>query len=452
MLSGNDSSTSSAVGIVPSEEDRAALDEVAAWIVGRLAVRDAGLPPTEPDRPLPPITRSGAGTAAAWRTLRDQVVPTAVRSDHPRYLAFVPQAASVAAVAADLVISAAGIYAGGEFDAGIVVAAERAAAVWLADLIGLPAGAHGVFTPGGTVANLSALVAARHVAAGRGLAGPGVILAGAGAHSSVEAAARVMGARLIVDGDSEGRLDTTALDRLASRVPAREIIAVVGTAGATNTGVVDDLAAIADFSAARGLWFHVDAAYGGAAMLSPRARTAFAGIERCDSVTIDPHKWLFAPYDCGAVLYRDPSLAYAAHAQQADYLDVYDQGDNPADYAIGLSRRARGLPLWFSLLANGTDAYRAGIEACLNLAAYAARQVEKIPGLELMREPSLSIVLIRRVGWAESDYSRFADQARASGLGVFAPTRYAGEPALRLCFVNPVTTERDIDRILEGLR
>jgi glutamate/tyrosine decarboxylase-like PLP-dependent enzyme len=425
---------------------------VAAWIVGRLAERGAGLPPTESGRPLPPITRSGAGTAAAWRTLRDQVVPTAVRSDHPRYLAFVPQAASVASVAADLVISAAGIYAGGEFDAGLVVAAERAAAAWLADLVGLPADAHGVFTPGGTVANLSALVAARHRAAGRGLVGPGVILAGAGAHSSVEAAARVMGARLLVDGDSEGRIDAAALARLASHVPAREIVAVVGTAGATNTGVVDVLVAVADFSEAQALWFHVDAAYGGAAMLSPRARPAFAGIERCDSVTIDPHKWLFAPYDCGAVLYRDPSLAYAAHAQQADYLDVYDQGDNPADYAIGLSRRARGLPLWFSLLANGSDAYRAGIEACLDLAAYAARQVEKIPSLELMREPSLSIVLIRRVGWAERDYSCFADQARATGLGVFAPTRYAGEPALRLCFVNPVTTERDIDRILEGLR
>lgn len=452
MLSGSDSSDSSAIGFVPSEEDRAALGEVAAWIVGRLAERDAGLPPAEPDGPLPPIARSGAGMAAAWRTLRDRVVSTAVRSDHPRYLAFVPQAASVAAVAADLVISAAGIYAGGEFDAGVVVAAERAAAAWLADLVGLPAGAHGVFTPGGTVANLSALVAARHQAAGRGLVGPGVILAGVGAHSSVEAAARVMGARLVVDGDRDGRLDAPALARLASCVPAREIVAVVGTAGATNTGLVDDLAAVADFSAARGLWFHVDAAYGGAAMLSPRARAAFAGIGRCDSVTIDPHKWLFAPYDCGAVLYRDPSLAYAAHAQQADYLDVYDQGDNPADYAVGLSRRARGLPLWFSLLANGSDAYRAGIEACLDLAAYTAQRVEENPDLELMRAPSLSIVLIRRVGWAEGDYRRFADRARAGGLGVIAPTRFAGEPALRLCFVNPVTTERDVDRILEGLR
>ena len=148
----------------------------------------------------------------------------------------------------------------------------------------------------------------------------------------------------------------------------------------------------------RDLWMHVDAAYGGAALLAPSVRDHFGGIEAADSLVIDPHKWLFAPFDCAALLYRDPDLARAVHTQDASYLDViHDEPDewNPSDYAYQLTRRARGLPLWFSLAVHGSDAYRDAIERVLATAHAAAERIRALPHLELVRDPELSIVLFR---------------------------------------------------------
>ena len=156
---------------------------------------------------------------------------------------------------------------------------------------------------------------------------------------------------------------------------------------------------------------HVDAAYGGAALLAPSVRDRFAGIEHADSLVIDPHKWLYAPFDCAALLYRDPALARAVHTQDASYLDViHDEPDewNPSDYAYQLTRRARGLPLWFSLAVHGSDAYRDAIERVLATAHAAAARIRALPHLELVREPELSIVLFRRTGWTGADYDAWS--------------------------------------------
>jgi glutamate/tyrosine decarboxylase-like PLP-dependent enzyme len=276
---------------------------------------------------------------------------------------------------------------------------------------------------------------------------------GASAHASVRSAAAIMGCRVAEAGTPDSVLRAADLEPVLDALDPADVVAVVVSAGATNTGAVDALAEIADSCASRGLWLHVDAAYGGAAMLAPAYRDLFAGIERADSVTIDPHKWLFTPFDCAAVLYRDPALARAAHRQDADYLDAAhgEAADNPADYAIHLTRRARGLPLWASLLANGTDAYVDAVEQCLATAGYAAKQVEAHPVLELAADPQLSVVLFRRAGWSPSDYARWSREAQATGLALVTPTKFAGQTVFRLCVVNPLTTRADIDLLLASV-
>ncbi len=433
-------------------EDGTVLADVADWIGTRLS-GPATTPDAAPRRALPAVGREGLGTRAAWQVLRDDVLPTAFPTDHPRYLAFVGGAPSPAAVLADAALSAAAIYGGSELEAGAVVAAERAAVRWLCDLVGYPEQAHGTFVSGGSIANLSALVAARHGRTATTGEPPRTLVVGASAHSSVRAAAAIMGCRVAVAGDADSALTAAELETVLDTLDPRDVVAVVASAGATNTGAVDQLDAIAASCRSRGIWLHVDAAYGGAALLAPAWRPAFAGIDAADSVTIDPHKWLFTPFDCAAVLYRDPTVARAAHRQSAHYLDAAngDEADNPADYAVHLTRRARGVPLWASLLANGTDAYVDAVEGCLAMATYAAKRIEASPHLELVTEPGLSVVLFRRRGWTPSDYAAWSHRARVRGLGLITPTAYGGETVLRLCFVNPATTHDDVDLVVRDL-
>jgi glutamate/tyrosine decarboxylase-like PLP-dependent enzyme len=198
---------------------------------------------------------------------------------------------------------------------------------------------------------------------------------------------------------------------------------------------------------------HVDGAYGGAAIASPNARSRLAGVERADSFVVDPHKWLFAPVDCAALVYRNPELARAAFAQRAEYIDPIESRAewNPSDYAIHLSRRARGLPLWFSLATHGSGAYAAAVDRGLELARAAAEQISAAPHLELAYEPELSVVLFRRSGWEPERYQEWSDRMLAAGLTLTAPTTWRGETLLRFCFINPLTTEEDIAEILNSL-
>jgi aromatic-L-amino-acid/L-tryptophan decarboxylase len=437
----------------PTPEEEKLIAEVSAWAIERLTFREDTFPAHSEITPLPPIAAAGIGPTDAWQVLRDHVLPTALPTDHPRYLAFVGGSPTVMSVVGDVAVSAAGVYAGSALEGGRVVDAEGAALRWLARLAGLPECAFGTFVSGGSIANLSAFVAARHDRRRRSGRQPTVIVAGTSAHASVASAAAIMGCDLVVDGDRDGRLDHAAMVRVLASTDVTDIAAVVATAGATNTGAIDDLVGVAQLCDERGLWLHVDAAYGGAALLSERTRAQFRGIERADSVTIDPHKWLFTGYDCAAVLYRDPAAARGAHTQVASYLEpVNAHGhDNPSDYAIHLSRRARGIPLWLSLLANGTTAYRDAVEHCLLLADYAAQRIRDRPELEIAGTPALSIVLFRRMGWTATQYRAWSARCIATGLGLVTPTVLDGETVLRLCFVNPLTSTSDIDRILTDL-
>ena len=201
---------------------------------------------------------------------------------------------------------------------------------------------------------------------------------------------------------------------------------------------------------------HVDGAYGGAALAAPSVRGRFAGIEAADSFIVDPHKWLFAPFDSCALLYRDPEIARRAHTQHAEYLDVlHGAGEvhewNASDYAHHLSRRARGLPLWFSLATHGTAAYTEAIETTLRVAREGARLVDAAPHLELLLEPELSIVLFRRRGWDAASYHAWSDDQLARQQSFVTPTAWQGETVLRWCIVNPLTTVDDLAAIVASL-
>jgi glutamate/tyrosine decarboxylase-like PLP-dependent enzyme len=437
----------------PTPEDAAAAREMLEWALARLANRREVLPPATTAEVLPALTARGIGTEAAMRLLLDVVFPTAIPPDHPRFLAFIPGTPTVMAALADMALSPAMIFGGSRLEAGAAVDAEDAALRWLADAAGFPAEAQGTFVSGGSIANLSALVAARgnrYAAARRQ-----VIVAGASAHSSMAAAARIMGCDLCAapPSDAHGRLTGATLDAALEGLEPEDVVAVVATAGATNNGAVDDLAGVAEVCAARGIWLHVDGAYGGAALLSPRTRPLFDGIERADSFIVNPHKWLYAPFDCAAVLYRDGAAARQALTQEADYLDAIsdDVAGNPSDLAIHLTRRPRGLPLWASVMAYGTAAYTEAVDHCLDIADYAAQRILTAPDLELVLKPALTVVLFRRRGWSADDYTAWSEEAIRSGLGFITPTKHLGETVLRFCFINPLTTRDDVDLVLADL-
>jgi glutamate/tyrosine decarboxylase-like PLP-dependent enzyme len=268
------------------------------------------------------------------------------------------------------------------------------------------------------------------------------------AHSSVLAAASVLDAEVVVVPENkQGQMTGEALR--ATLMKSRDVFAVVASAGTTNAGVIDDLADVANICERFGAWFHVDGAYGGAALAAPSVRNLFNGIERADSFIVDPHKWLFATYDCCALLYRQPELARAAHAQKAGYLDAIDREVwNPWDYGVHLTRRARGLPFWFSLATHGTNRYAAAIEQTLATARAVAQGIQAIPQLSLLAEPTLSVVLFERPGWDDLTYRRWSRRLALEGRILCIPTLWRGRTALRLAFVNPAT---EADRVLEVL-
>jgi len=187
-------------------------------------------------------------------------------------------------------------------------------------------------------------------------------------------------------------------------------------------------------------------------LCAPSVRADFDGVEAADSFIVDPHKWLFAPFDACALVYRNPALAKEAHSQHASYLDTLkDDNWSPSDYAINLTRRTRGLPFWFSLAAHGTDAYSEAMEQTLTIARDAAELVRQHPNLELLRDPDLSIVAFTRKGWAAADYQKWSDELLADQVGFIPPSSHRGQPILRFAIVNPWTKITDIQMILDRL-
>ncbi|WP_184753004.1 pyridoxal phosphate-dependent decarboxylase family protein [Microbacterium thalassium] len=447
-----------------SHDTRSIVDEVLDYARRRAVYENVPL-----DKPLTPrdlsrlasgsISADGIGARRAIALFENVLAPACVTTDHPAYLSFIPSAPTKAAIAFDLVVSASSVYGGSWMEGSGAVFAENEVLHWLAAEFGLPQGAGGVFMQGGTIGNLSALVTARDVARRRnrdlGRPDPGrwAVVGSAEAHSSIASAAAVMDVDVVdVPTGDDGRLHGDAVARALDE-HGDAVFAVVATGGTTNFGIVDDIASVADAVKERGVWLHIDGAYGLAAMLVDRMRPVFAGVEKADSLIVDPHKWLFAPFDACALIYRDPDQALLAHTQKAEYLDTLTGGAdwNPSDLGIQLTRRARGLPLWFSLATHGTDEYRSAIEHGIDLAREIADEIERRPGLSLVRDPQLSVVVFRREGWSLADYAAWSDQLLEEQLGFVVPSSHRGEPVLRFAIVSPLTTFELLTSILDTL-
>jgi glutamate/tyrosine decarboxylase-like PLP-dependent enzyme len=398
----------------------------------------------------------GNEAADVLRLFVDTLATAVVSCDSPRFLSFIPAAPTKAALLFDMFVSCSSLQGTSWLEAAGVVVAENQALEVIANQAGFPAGSGGCFVAGGSAGNLSALVVARDTAAfrrGRPAPARPLIAVSDDAHSSVGKALHVTGVEALVVPTKDHRLTGAALRAALEHDPrADDVVGVVATAGTTNAGIVDDLDGVADVAQEQSLWLHIDGAYGGAALFAPSVRDKFVGFGRADSFIVDPHKWLFAPFDCAALLYRQPNLAKAVHTQDASYLEILHSQNpeewNPSDYAYHLTRRARGLPIWFSMAVNGLDAYRDAVEAGLAIARRAAREITLTPQTELVRQPELSVVLFRRPGWTKPDYDAWSAKLLADQTGFVTPTTWEGETVARFAFLHPDTTIEMVQEIL----
>jgi aromatic-L-amino-acid decarboxylase len=407
--------------------------------------RLGGKPPAEP-QPLEDVLAR----------LEHDVLPYRSRVDHPRFLAFIPGSGTWPGALADFIASACNVYAGSWMESAGPSQVELEVLGWFKEWVGYPAEAAGSLTSGGSAANMTALACAREAKAGA-MRGDLVLYVSDQAHSSIARAARILGFRpnqvRVLPTEDDLRL---APDSLATAIEAdlragRSPLALSANAGSTNTGVVDPLPELAEVCRAHGVWLHVDAAYGGFAVLTERGRAALRGLELADSLTLDPHKWLYQPFECGCVLVREGRLLRSAFELTPDYLSdarAADQETNFGDLGLQLTRASRALKVWVSLQAFGLDAFRAAIDRSLDLAVHAAKRVDESDALELLAPPSLGIVCFRRL---QADNAALAAALEASGVGLVSSTRLHGEFALRLCILNHTTTQEDVDAVLDFL-
>lgn len=346
-------------------------------------------------------------TGRPYEELLDAIFERVVRKGFgtagPGYLAYIPGGGLVQSAVADLVAAAVNRYVGVFAAAPGLAAIETNVVRWFCDLVGYPAGARGFLTTGGSLANFSALVTARRERLPEDFLS-GVSYASDQTHYSIDKAAMLAGfpsgSVRTIPSDDRFRIRLDALERAVARDRAagRRPFLVVGNAGTTNTGAVDDLDALADFCAREGLWLHVDAAYGGFFLLTEPGRQRLAGISRSDSVVLDPHKGLFLPYGTGSLLVRDGAALARAHAMSADYMPEMQQDPDLVDFNLvspELSREWRGLRVWLPIAMHGIGPFRANLEEKLALTQWATEELREIPGIEIVAEPQLSIVAFR---------------------------------------------------------
>jgi aromatic-L-amino-acid/L-tryptophan decarboxylase len=408
------------------------------------------------------ISAEGNDPQKILNFFEEQLATSVVSIDSPGFLAFIPNAPTKNSLLFDMVVACSGLNGTSWLESAGVVVAENQALAFLANLAGMPDGSGGAFVSGGSMGNLSSLTVGRDVGRARrpDIAPHELRFAiSSDAHSSIGKALHVLGiGALLVDPDDH-RLTRATLEAALANDPRPEsVIGIVATSGTTNAGIVDDLEGLGSYANEHEIWFHVDGAYGGAALFSPTHRHLLEGIRHADSFVVDPHKWLLAPLDCAALIYRDPTVARKILAQQASYLDILHAEDdehyewNPSDFAIHLSRRARGLPFWFSLVTNGTTAYETAIQSAIDLAQRTVSLIESQDHVEMVRPSSLSIVLFRRKGWSDEQYNEWSQQLLRDQIAFVTPTKWEGETVARLAFLHPDTPDEMVSQILDSMR
>jgi len=407
-----------------------------------------------------PMPEGGVSYRRALGQLFERILPTGLNTAGPGYLAYIPGGGLFHAAVADLIADATNRYVGIWAAAPGLVQIETNVIRWFCDLAGLPAGSGGLLTTGGSLANLGAVVAARHERLGEDFA-DGVIYVGEQVHHSVRKAARVAGfpdrAVRAVPMDERFRLRVDVLTGMIAedRADGRRPAMVVASAGTTATGAVDPLGAIADLCAREGLWFHVDAAYGGFFLLTERGRATLTGIERADSITLDPHKGLFLPYGTGCLLVRRLQSLRDAHQITASYLpppaDDPDRWDF-ADLGPELSRDARGLRVWLPLKMHGAGVFRAQLDEKLDLAREACERLAALPELEIVNEPELSLFVLRMRGPDGDERTRrLAGRVNARQRVLLTGVDLGGRYLLRVCILSFRTHAPQIDHLVEDV-
>jgi aromatic-L-amino-acid decarboxylase len=391
----------------------------------------------------------------ALRVLFEDVLPFTSRAAHPRFFAYIPFAGTWPGALGDFVASAANVYAGSWQEASGPTQLELELLGWFKEWVGYPEGAGGSLVSGGSAGNLSAIACAREALVGA-MRDDLVIYLSDQAHFSLGRAARVLGFRpdqlRVLPVDDAQRLEPAVLaaaidvDTAAGRRP----FLVCANAGATSTGAVDPVAELATVCRAHGLWLHVDAAYGGFAVLTERGRAQLGDLGSADSITLDPHKWLYQSYECGCLLVRDGGALRRAFATRSDYLRDAEEEDvvNFSDLGLQLSRSTRAFKLWLSLGTFGVDAFRSAIDRTLDLAEHAVRRIDTSERLQLAAPPSLGIVCFTR---DDGEVDGLVSALEASGIGLISSTRVHGREVLRLCILNHTSTADDVDAVLDFL-
>jgi aromatic-L-amino-acid/L-tryptophan decarboxylase len=425
----------------------------------------APMPPVDPgwsaDR-VAPCPDAPGDPLEAIDALFDEILPRGQRAAHPRFFARIGSPSNPVSPLADFAAAGVNAFAASWAGGSGPSAVELAVVDWMRDWMGLPAGAEGVLVSGGSVGNLTALAAAAHDRLGAKRS-PATGYTSEHAHASVARAWRVLGFdpdRLrVLAGDAAGRLTATEVAD-AVRGDRRDGVpfCVVATAGTTSTGAVDDLTGLAALCEREGIWLHVDGAYGAPARLCEAGRSALEGIERADSLVLDPHKWLFQPYEVGCVLVRRPGLLDAAFTLDGAYLrDTVGAGVDLRNRSLQLSRGSRALKLWLSLRVFGLKAFKEAIEHGIALAEHAESVLRGRAGWEVLSPAQLGIVCFRRViDGADADgLDRINDDlvraAVADGYAAPSSTVLQGRTAIRLCTINPRTTFAEIDSTIERL-
>jgi glutamate/tyrosine decarboxylase-like PLP-dependent enzyme len=403
-----------------------------------------------------PLPEAGSDPQTVLATALRDVLPPGLRIDHRRFFAFTPMPSDPVGAVADLLAAGFGVFAGTWLASPGASTVELVVLDWLRELCGLPSGTEGVLVSGGSEATLTALAVALEERAGSERPRATIYLSDE-AHSSVERALRVAGVPRahvrVLPSDDRQRLDpadvaaAVAADRAAGRLPA----CVVASAGTTGTGTVDPLPELRRLCDAEGLWLHVDGAYGAAAMLCPQGRERLDGLGLADSLTLDPHKWLFQPLELGCLLVADGAALERTFAAAPAYLrDAAPAADevNFADRGIQLTRQFRALKLWMSLKVHGAAAFRAAIEHGMALAEHAERVIARHPALTLITPAQLGIVTFR-AGLRHELNARLPALVAVDGYAFLSSTRVGGTPVLRLCTINPRTTREDVERTLD---
>jgi aromatic-L-amino-acid/L-tryptophan decarboxylase len=398
--------------------------------------------------------------------LFERVIPKSFNTAGPGYLAYIPGGGLPQSAVADLVADATNRYVGVFAAAPGLAQLESNVVRWFCEIVGFPRQARGILTSGGSLATFSALVAARRDRLPEDFLA-GTIYVSDQAHHAVRKAAMLAGLpearvrEIETDALFRIRLDTLADAVASDRAAGLSPFLLVGNAGTTNTGAVDDLPALADLAARERLWFHVDAAYGGFFLLTEDGRRILSGIERADSIVLDPHKGLFLPYGTGALLVRDGEALKRAHALSADYMPSMQEDPDLADFNLlspELSRDFRGLRVWLPLKMHGVGPFRRNLEEKLVLARWACERLRKVPGLEILAEPQLSIVAFRLTrpgadGAALDAVNReLLERVNARRRVYLTGTLLRGRFAIRVCVLSFRTHRDRIEEALEDVR